>query len=249
MKVYYAKHTDIKNNIRLIFNDNKLTMYFNDNIQKDIIQVPLSSYNSYIIYTLDNTSFLIISRFYNKYISGLRDIQIDTGNLVEDNGNIIISSFNPSSKLNIESPFDITYEEFEKYVIPTNIRETRRYELWDSYSLQYENIEFKSDADGIFFYDVNNKITTSENKDYIEFSIQKYKGSSFDKGTLTRDIDNNTIYINSSNGVVNTKQLELKNGSGKIRWYPLGYVGKVDICIGYAEGFWWNINHLYHSMD
>lgn len=166
-------------------------------------------------------------------------LQIDTGMITKDcsERDIIIRIFE-GSKENFHITSDLEYDigtfnsddlQAPKYAHPRRL-------LWDYYGLKLADSDtiYKSDDKGRIIDDNTRPIIVksnlSDDTKYVEFEIVKFKGR-FEK-ELTRDIDDEEVFIESTSGLVNTKRVKLVNGRGKFRLYPLGYSGEFKLKLG-----------------
>ena len=166
--------------------------------------------------------------------------QLDTGIISDTERDIVIRVFSGKEE-NTEIITDEPYvkEYFDSGKLKPG--EHPRFELWDSYSLTCNNTEWKATNKGNFVEEPKTKYIPYA-KDYVNFKIQKYKGNF--KEPLMRDIDNETVLIESSAGFVNNRRVKLKNGVGYFRFYPFGADGEVKIKIGRKWYEVWNEYNL-----
>ena len=116
-----------------------------------------------------------------------------------------------------------------------------RMKLWDSYSLSAGGRELMANRKGYLIDgDPEEPFTPEGDKDYIDFTIQKYKGDFSTKEKLTRDIDDEEVFVESSAGLVNNRRVRLVKGTGSFRLYPFGYEGPVKIKLGRKWYEVWN---------
>lgn len=227
---------------------------------KDIIEEVLP-YNSYILvdnygkvknfHKINNSAykFLDMNRlgvairmdFFKMYsLFASHDIiQIDTGMISEDNKerDMIIRVFEGNKdNFHITSDLDYDIGTFNSDDLASpNVPHPRR-TLWDYYALKLSTNDnvYKSDDKGRILDGLSRPIVLSSDlKDdtkYLEFEIIKYKGKF--ESELTRDIDNEEVFIESTSGLLNTRRVKLVNGRGKFRLYPLGYSGEFKIKLG-----------------
>lgn len=234
---------------------------------KDIIE-EIRPYNSYIMvdnfggkvknYRKMNQSmyrFLDMNRlgvairmdFFDMYnMFATHDIlQIDTGMITKDckERDIIIRIFEGTKEnFHISSDLDYDIGTFNSNDLVNGPHPRRS--LWDYYGLRIlpKDIVYKSDDKGRIADGNPRPIilvsNLSDDTKYLEFEIIKYKGR-FEK-ELTRDIDNEEVFIESTSGLVNTRRVKLVNGKGKFRLYPLGYSGEFKIKLGRKWYEVWN---------
>lgn len=170
---------------------------------------------------------------------GSRDIiQVDTGIMADEEKDIVVRIFEvDKDKIEIEA--DQEYE-----LLPFNsddlvLGEHPRMNLWDSYSLSACGCEFKANRKGFPLEgDFEESLTPEQGQDYIEFSIQKYKGNFTEK--LTRGIDDEEVLVECSAGLCNNRRVRLQNGAGSFRLYPFGHSGAVKIKLGRKWYEVWN---------
>lgn len=144
------------------------------------------------------------------------------------------------------SPESTTIEADGEYVIEEfNISDATRDgfprdQIWDSYALEYNGDKYIVDshernmqhrftdetflkAPGVIEYEGDGPIT---------FTIRKCNTRYTPDHWLTRDIDDDEVFVESTAGLTNTKRVYLKNGVGTFKLYPLEYEGKAHIKLG-----------------
>ncbi len=95
--------------------------------------------------------------------------------------------------------------------------------LWDSYSLSAGDRELMANRKGYLIDgDPEEPFTPEGDKDYIDFTIQKYKGDFSTKEKLTRDIDDEEVFVESSAGLVNNRRVRLVRERAVSACIPLG---------------------------
>ncbi len=118
----------------------------------------------------------------------------------------------------------------QEMIVPT------RYDVWDTYSLAYNQQEVGcKDTGEIAFGDV--LVISPGDKEYIEFSVQKYAAKFQQK--LNREFDKEEVFVEATAGMVNTTRVQLCEGKGKFRLYLLGYKGKLKIKLGWRYYTGW----------
>lgn len=167
-------------------------------------------------------------------------IQADTGILADEEKDIIIRIFvcDPE-QITIDADQEYTMEPFnsDDLVLGSHPRMT----LWDSYSLSANGHEFKANRKGFpVDGDFEEELHCEEGKDYIDFTITKYKGDFSSGEKLERDIDDEDVLVDASAGVLNCRRVWLENGVGHFRLYPMGYEGLVKIKLGRKWYEVWN---------
>lgn len=170
---------------------------------------------------------------------GTRDIiQVDTGIMVGEVKDVVVRLFEVNiDKLEVDA--DQEYE-----LLPFNsddlvLGDHPRMSLWDSYSLSACGHEFKANRKGFPVEgDFEEALTSESGSDYIEFTIQKYKGNFTEK--LTRDIDDEEVMVECSAGLCNNRRVRLQNGKGCFRVYPFGHTGAIKIKLGRKWYEVWN---------
>ena len=162
--------------------------------------------------------------------------QIDTGMVSDTEKDIVINVLQANAD-NITLVADCDTEKKAKTELNGKYpRET----LWDNYSLTVNGVEYKADRWGnLITRNSLANITCEDGKDYIEFTIKKYKGY-FTDTVLNRDIDNEEVFIENSAGFCNPRRLKLLNGSATFRLYPFDYKGYVKIKLGRKWYSVWN---------
>lgn len=165
-------------------------------------------------------------------------IQVDTGVMAAEEKDIIVRLFEVNKdKLVIDADQD--YE-----LLPFNsddlvLGDHPRMTLWDSYSLSACGYEFKANRKGFPLEgDFEVALQLDASADYIEFTIQKYKGNFIEK--LARDIDDEEVMVECSAGLCNNRRVRLQNGRGSFRLYPFGHTGAIKIKLGRKWYEVWN---------
>ena len=177
----------------------------------------------------------------SKLFSDYDVLQVDTGIINGSERDIIIRIFEGSpenTKIDADEEYEIGY--FNSDDLP--LQDHPREDLWDSYALCFDDIEWQSDKKGIYKKNPDTVVLSANDKDYITLTIQKYKGR-FEK-PLSRDIDNEEVLVESSAGLVNNRRVMLKNGKGSFRLYPFGHKGMIKIKLGRKWYEVWNEYNL-----
>ena len=168
-------------------------------------------------------------------------MQVDTGMINGSERDIIIRIFEgkpENTTINADEEYEIGYFNSDGLITQDHPRE----HLWDSYSLSCNGTEWKSNKKGFFKNDPDTVLLSTDDKDYITLTIQKYKGQ-FEE-PLNRDIDNEVVLVESSAGLVNNRRVLLKNGKGSFRLYPFGHKGQIKIKLGRKWYEVWNEYNL-----
>lgn len=157
--------------------------------------------------------------------------QIDIGNFAEGDGKIAVKTFRlPASKINC-SGFSCC-----KIVRHQDNLVTPRKELWDRYALSVGSQTVGCDETGAII--LGQALAVPAPAEYLELAIQKYTA---DYSTpLTRTIDDEVVFVETTAGVINTARVRLFNGSGGFRLYPLGYTGKLKVKLGWKYFSGWS---------
>lgn len=103
---------------------------------------------------------------------------------------------------------------------------TKRFSLWDTYSLIINGEEYKSGRRSITTVSI-----PTDDKEYVEIGIQKYSNCFGKK--LEREADNEYVFIECTGGITNCQRVKLTNGKASFRWYPLGFKGEFKIKLGW----------------
>lgn len=168
--------------------------------------------------------------------------QIDTGIISNIEKDIVIRFFVGSrANFNIQTDMTVEYGTFSSSNLHSQSHP--RSTLWDSYSLEIGDIEYKADRYGNGIEGTFQEPITY-NSTSIEMTIRKYKGN-FSSTKLTRDIDCEDVMIDSSCGVVDTKRVSLIKGIGKFKLFPFDYSGKVKIKLGRK---WYDVWNEYNLL-
>ena len=116
--------------------------------------------------------------------------------------------------------------------------------MWDSYALKIGERILMANRKGMpQSGDFTIPIALVKDKDYVEFEIIKYSGN-FEGEELTRDIDDDDVTIDSSCGVINNRRVQLENGRGNFRLYPMGHTGIFKLKLGRKWYEVWNEYNL-----
>ena len=160
--------------------------------------------------------------------------------MAEGQRDIVVRMFN-GQKENLTLDTDQEYELLPFNTSDLILGDHPRMKLWDSYSLSAEDRELMANRKGYLIDgDPEEPFIPEGDKDYIDFTIQKYKGNFSTKEKLTRDIDDEEVFVEASAGLVNNRRVRLVKGTGTFRLYPFGYEGPVKIKLGRKWYEVWN---------
>lgn len=266
---YISEDKDLTKEYRLKIeiNGNTLTcyldLYLGDNEEAVVTEnydtVELQSYHSYALITkgvqtltkrgrtvhISTCEFVDLNRLgtatKDDYFKTLNNFsynlvaQVDTGIVTDGQQDVVINVIKVPQE-NISFAEGVSYD-----IAPASSLNGKyvREDLWDNYSVTVNNKEFKYDRWGIAHDENSTDITCEDSKDYIEFTIKKYKGY-FTDTLLNRDIDNEEVFIETSAGLCNPRRLKLVNGTAVFRIYPFGYTGYIKIKLGRKWYTVWN---------
>lgn len=164
-------------------------------------------------------------------------IQVDTGMVCGTERDIIIRVFE-GMKGSFEVDADMDYEvgEFNSKTLP---QETHpRMTLWDSYSVTINGVEYHADRKGnILQGDSSVPLVPNKNGELI-LEVEKHKGAFGEN--LTRPIDNEEIFLESSCGLLETRRVRLVNGKASVRLLTFGYTGPFKLKLGRKWYEVWN---------
>lgn len=167
-------------------------------------------------------------------------LDIDTGIMAEGQRDIVVRMFN-GQKENLTLDTDQEYELLPFHTSDLILGDHPRMTLWDSYSLSANGRELMANRKGYLIDgDPEEPFVPEGGKDYIDFTIQKYKGDFSTREKLTRDMDDEEVFVESSAGLVNNRRVRLVKGTGSFRLYPFGYEGPVKIKLGRKWYEVWN---------
>lgn len=113
---------------------------------------------------------------------------------------------------------------------------TPRKAVWDRYAIQVAGQTAGCDNKGSLLMGVLPVLKADG--DYLEVAVQKYTPGF--EAPLTRAEDNETVFIETTAGALNTSRVQLENGTGKFRLYPLGYTGPLKIKLGWRYFSGWS---------
>lgn len=103
----------------------------------------------------------------------------------------------------------------------------KRHSLWDTYSITIDGQEYK----GSEWTKALLGTISTKGKEFFDVEVQKYSNN-FEQ-VLSREADNEEVFIECTGGIVNCQRVKLTNGKAKFRWYPLGYEGEFKIKLGW----------------
>lgn len=171
-------------------------------------------------------------------------LQLDTGIIGGSERDIVIRIFE-GKRENTEIIADEEYEilTFNSDDLVTG--DHPRMHLWDSYALKVGDRLIMANRKGMpLSGDFTVPVTLESGKDYVEFEIIKYKGS-FEDAVLSRSIDDDDVTVESTCGVINNRRVQLENGKGSFRLYPMGHTGIFKIKLGRK---WYEVWNEYNLM-
>lgn len=168
-------------------------------------------------------------------------LQIDTGIIAEAQKDYVISVWG-IEKANLQVYSDQTPEYVETTDTEIHSNGYPRFKFWDSYSLTANGKEYKADCHARDKGSAEDRTLTADEDGFIQFAIRKYKGA-FEE-PLTRDYDNDDVYIETSAGIADTRRVVLTNGEGTFRLLTLGYKGAIKIKLGRKLYTPWNEYNL-----
>lgn len=157
--------------------------------------------------------------------------QIDIGCDPAMENKLVLKTFRiPIKNIIFEGFSNVEQIVTQEMIVPT------RYEVWDTYSLAYNQQEVGCKNKGeIVFGDA--LVISPGDKEYIEFSVQKYSPKFQEK--LNREFDKEDVFVEATAGMVNTTRVQLCEGKGKFRLYLLGYKGKLKLKLGWRYYTGW----------
>ena len=228
------------NGFDLIFNiqENELTITVqNDRLKEDIIiKTTLEPYTRYVLCQHDTNGYPILLNInlYNSlkrkklqkfkeisgasilYVISVCNLNPSDRNIILEPGGSYVNTITVTSDIDItQYDMDSREEWIKKYFEILN-------EVKDLYLLSVNN--------NIYYTESEINLEEYSNNEYIEFQVKKYKYST---NTLCNsDLDNETVSITSTSGILNTSLLNLQNGVSSFRLYPRSYKGKLKIILG-----------------
>lgn len=273
LKIYFNEKSDSEHKIKLSIKDlcvsAEVIAKYPEGYGKDSIET-MRPYNSYTLIaskgkvknyrkmSKSDFKFLDLNRLGVSIkldfaellqLYGTADIlQLDTGVIGGDERDIIIRVFE-GKKENTEIEADEEYEilTFNSDDLVTG--DHPRMHLWDSYALEIDGRELMANRRGIPIKgDFASPIVISKDKEYLDFTIRKYKGA-FEGDALTRDIDDDDVTVESTCGIVSNRRVQLENGAGAFRLYPMGHTGTFKIKLGRKWYEVWNEYNLILEED
>ena len=162
---------------------------------------------------------------------------VDTGVFSDSVRDINVYLFRMGNLENIEVSADQEYEFIPFETEDYNLNDPKRFELWDGYSLSANGSEMICNHRGeVVMGDTETPIASING--VIDFTITNYKGGYAEK--LSRDIDCEEVFIETSAGLADTRRVRLVNGVGKFRLITFGYEGFIKIKLGRKWFSGWN---------
>lgn len=156
--------------------------------------------------------------------------QLDLGNVAEGEHKIALKTFRiPTAKINLAGITNCEVIQHEDNIV------TPRKLLWDRYAIRVQEQTAGCDNQGNILMGLPIEVVAGE---YLEVEIQKYSPDY--KSPLTQAIDNEVVFVETSAGVINTSRVNLLNGKGTFRLYPLGYTGKLKLKLGWRYFSGWS---------
>ena len=268
LKIYFNEKSDSEHKLKIIIKDlcvaAEVIAKYPAGYGKDAIET-LRPYNSYTLVSSSGKvkNYRKMSKSDFKFLDlnrlgvsvkldfaellqlyGTADIlQLDTGIIGGTERDIIIRVFE-GKKENTEIVADEEYEilSFNSDDLVTG--DHPRMHLWDSYALKIGDRILMANRKGLSLGgDFTIPVTLEQGKDYAEFEILKYPGS-FEGEPLTRNIDDDDVTVESTCGIINNRRVQLENGKGKFRLYPMGHTGIFKLKLGRKWYEVWNEYNL-----
>lgn len=157
-------------------------------------------------------------------------MQVDTGVISDTEKDIVILAMSVAKdNLTIDADEEVVWEALD-YTNYVQNCEPNRYTLWDKYSLTINGVEYKANMRGEVIEGDFSKTVKADNG-VIEVKITKYKGSDF-ATALTRETDNEEVFVDTSAGIADNRRVRLTNGVGTFKLHTLGYTGDIKIKLG-----------------
>lgn len=165
-------------------------------------------------------------------------LQVDTGIIADTKKDIVIMCYGISdpNNIQIETEDEYTVEAYD--FSQTQFKNPNRFDLWDSYSLTIDSREVKANCRGEIQDGDFETLLKADKDGAITFTIQKYKGNFESK--LTRDIDNEEVFVDCSAGLIDNRRVRLVNGVGTFRLLTFGYKGYIKLKLGRKWYRIWN---------
>ena len=156
--------------------------------------------------------------------------QIDTGLLAEGDAKLAIKTLRiPTAQIDQTGFGSCNLIQYEDDIV------TPRKTLWDRYALQIGDQIMGCDNKGAILLGSALEVPQTE---FFDIEIHKYTP---DFATpLTREIDHETVCLETTAGVLNTSRIALANGCGKFRLYPMGYQGEFKLKVGWRYFSGWS---------
>mgnify|MGYP000035412743 FL=1 len=268
LKIYFNEKSDSEHKLKITINDLCVTAEviakYPAGYGKDMIET-LRPYNSYTLVasqgkvknyrkmSKSDFKFLDLNRLGVSVkldfaellqLYGTADVlQLDTGVIGGTERDIIIRVFE-GKKENTEIIADEEYEALSFNSDDLVTGDHPRMHLWDSYALKIGERILMANRKGMpLGGDFNVPIALEDGKDYAEFEIIKYPGC-FEGEPLTRNIDDDDVTVESTCGIVNNRRVQLENGKGTFRLYPMGHTGIFKLKLGRKWYEVWNEYNL-----
>lgn len=180
--------------------------------------------------------------------------QVDTGMFQQDwrpseNRDIVITVLQGTPKDTIiEADGDYEIEFFD---INNATREGfPRDQIWDGYALEVNGRKYIANSHELNIparipdetFERTPGVVEYKEGEPVEFTIRKFNHRYTPDKWLTRDIDDDEVFVEITSGLANTKRVYLKNGVGKFTWFPLSYEGKMHVKLGRK---WYTVHNDY----
>ena len=114
-------------------------------------------------------------------------------------------------------------------------------QLWDGYKISIDGNTQYQDRDGHVLYGENVDICIA-NRTSIPVTIQKCNNITCND--LSRDCDNEVVFVDCSCGITDTRRVRLDHGTGTFHIFPFGYIGDVKLKLGRKYWDSWNDYNL-----
>lgn len=157
--------------------------------------------------------------------------QVDIGNIVVGDEKLAIKTLRvPSNNIELEGFLSCNLIEYDEQII------TPRKKIWDRYSLQIGDQIVGCDNTGKVLMGKNIEVSSPDT--YLEVTINKYTPDYQQK--LNGAVDDEVVFIETTAGVLNTSRVTLVNGTGSFKLYPLEFVGKLKVKLGWKYYSGWS---------
>lgn len=158
-------------------------------------------------------------------------LQVDTNTVSGDVVELQTSLFRVAKDnitFSLPEGMEVEYENFTAEDI--FLKGSKRHSFWDTYALEIDGVEHKFSERCENLGGTDTAVSMGD-REYVDCAIRKYS-TGFGEA-LRRDADNETVLVETTAGIANTRRVALANGIGSFRWYNLGFTGSFRVKLGW----------------